>query len=491
MAGLRILEVASEAAPFVRTGGLGDVLGALPKSLAKLGHEVKVFLPRYSTLDSSHHQFVNTDWSVPITVAGKPIVCSAQVVRESRAKIEHYFVVNEFYFGRNGLYVDDKTRTDFPDNDERFICFNRAVLEMIKRLNWRPDVIHIHDWQAALIPAYLKTVYAADPFLSKIPTVLTIHNLGYQGIFPKTRFKNLGLPESLFYAMTGPFEFFEKVNFLKAGIMMADRLTTVSPRYAQEIQSTEEFGCGLEGVLALRTKDLTGILNGVDYTIWSPSRDKLIQYHYTTANLSGKRKEKVELIAYAKLPFREKAPLIGMVSRLTDQKGWDLIEEAGEKLFAMNIQMIVLGTGDLKYQTLMQELEKKYPDKVRAYLRFDDTLAHRIEAASDLFLMPSRWEPCGLNQLYSLKYGTVPVVREVGGLADTVRDYDPVTQKGTGFVFQEYTGEAMLDAITRGVDCFSHKRIWIRIVKAGMLQDFSWETSAREYGRLFEQLASR
>jgi starch synthase len=491
MAKLRILEVASEAAPFVRTGGLGDVLGALPKALARLGHEVKVFLPCYQHPDIDRQSLSATEWSVPVTVGAKQTVCTAQVAREPRSKTEHYFVVNDGYFGRNGLYVDDKTRKDFPDNDERFICFNRAVLELVKKIGWRPDVIHIHDWQAALIPAYLKTVYSSDPFFAGTPTVLTIHNLGYQGIFPKEKFKNLGLPESLFYAMTGPFEFFEKVNFLKAGIMMADRLTTVSPRYAEEIQLSDEFGCGLEGVLKERSKQLSGILNGVDYTIWSPSRDKALPYHYTTANLAGKRNDKVELMAQAKLPFRDRAPLIGMISRLTDQKGWDLIEEAAEELFALDVQMIVLGTGDLKYQTMMQDLEKKYPDKVKAYLRFDDALAHRIEAASDIFLMPSRWEPCGLNQLYSLKYGTVPVVRKVGGLADTVADWDAKTQRGTGFVFAEYTAEAMMEAITRAVEAYSHKRIWTKIMKAGMTQDFSWESSAKTYAGLFEQLTTR
>lgn len=491
MGRLRILEVASEAAPFVRTGGLGDVLGALPKAFARQGHEVKVFLPRYSVLELGAHQLAPTEWTAPLSIGNKQTVCSAQMLRDPRTKIEHYFVVNDYYFARPGLYVDDVTKKDYVDNDERFISFNRGVLELIKRMGWKPDIIHVHDWQGALIPVYLKTIYSHDSLLGGIPTVLTIHNLGYQGVFPGPKFKNLGLPESMFYAMSGQFEFFGKVNFLKAGLIMTDHLTTVSPRYAQEIQSGEEFGCGLEGVLKLRSAALTGILNGVDYTIWSPSRDKVVPYHYTTANLSGKRKNKVELVAEAKLPFREKAPLIGMISRLTDQKGWDLIAEAADELFDLNIQMILLGNGEPKYHAMMERIEKKYPDKVRAYLRFDDSLAHRIEAASDIFLMPSRWEPCGLNQMYSLKYGTVPVVREVGGLADTVRDYDPVTSRGTGFVFKEYTAEALLEAVTRAVECFAHKRVWTKIVKAGMLQDFSWENSAKEYLRLFERMTTR
>ncbi len=491
MGRLRILEVASEAAPYVRSGGLGDVLGALPKALARQGHEVRVFLPRYSAVQLGGQQPTPTEWTAPMTIGTRQTVCSAQVLREPRTKIEYYFLANDYYFRRPGLYVDDVTKKDFVDNDERFICFNRGVLELVRRMGWKPDIIHIHDWQAALIPAYVKTTYASDPLLGGIPTVLTIHNLGYQGIFPGTKFKNLGLPDSMFYAVTGAFEFFGKVNFLKAGLILADHLTTVSPKYAEEIQATEEFGCGLEGVLKLRSAELTGILNGVDYSIWSPSRDKAVPYHYTTANLSGKRKNKVELVAEAGLPFREKAPLVGMISRLTDQKGWDLVDEAAEELFDLNIQMIVLGNGEPKYHALMERIQKKYPDKVRAYLKFDDVLAHRIEAAADIFLMPSRWEPCGLNQMYSLKYGTVPVVREVGGLADTVRNYDPVTTRGTGFVFKEYTGEAMLEALARAVELFAHKRVWTKIVKAGMLQDFSWETSAKEYLRLFERLTSK
>ncbi|MFZ1684425.1 MAG: glycogen synthase GlgA [Candidatus Zixiibacteriota bacterium] len=490
MAKLRILEIASEAAPYVRSGGLGDVLGALPKALCKLGNEVKVFIPKYGAIDTSVFPMTPTEYVVPIISGGRQTSCSAMLIREPRSKMEFYFVENDYYFNRNGLYVDSVTGKDFPDNDERFICFNKAVLELVKRMGWRPDVIHVHDWQAALVPVYLKSQYAHDPILAGVPTVLTIHNLGYQGIFEPGKFMNLGLPDSLFYAMTGPFEFFGKVNFLKAGLMTANKLTTVSPRYAREIQSSDEFGCGLQGVLQQRTKDLDGILNGVDYTIWSPSRDRQLQYHYTTANLSGKKKNKVELLAQAGMPFRDKAPLIGVISRMTDQKGWDLIAEAAETLFARNVQMIVLGTGDAKYQTLMSDLETKYPDKVRTFVKFDDALAHKIEAASDIFLMPSRWEPCGLNQLYSLKYGTVPVVREVGGLADTVTDFDPVTGRGTGFVFKEYKAAAMLKALDRAIESFGKKRVWTKIVKAGMLKDFSWDNSARQYVSLFEKLTS-
>ncbi|HVP06611.1 MAG TPA: glycogen synthase GlgA [Candidatus Acidoferrum sp.] len=487
---LKIVMVASEAAPFARTGGLGDVLGSLPKALAKLGHEVKVFLPRYRTIGGPIEP-VPLGWTMPVSVAGKSVPMSLELLKGMRSKVEHYFVRNDFFFDRPEFYRDPETGKDYEDNDERFTFFSRAVLESIRKLGWQPDIIHVNDWQAALIPVYMKTLYADVPAISNARSVLTIHNLGYQGLFSGKRFEKLQLPRDLFYAMTGAFEFYGKVNFLKAGITYADKITTVSRRYAEEIQSGDEFGCGLEGVLEQRTKDLSGIVNGVDYTVWSPTRDKKIPYRYTINNLSGKRKNKVELLGFAHLPVRDRWPLIGMVTRLTAQKGLDLIEEAADELFKLNLQMIVLGTGDEKYHELLTEFEQKYPDRIKAFLKFDDTLAHRIEAAADMFLMPSRWEPCGLNQLYSLRYGTVPIVRAVGGLADTVIDFDESTGKGTGFSFDEYESDAMLKAITRSLAQFKSKRAWARIVKAGMNQDFSWDNSAAEYSSLFERLVAR
>ncbi|MBK7141243.1 MAG: glycogen synthase GlgA [bacterium] len=488
---MRILEVASEVAPFARTGGLGDVLGSLPKALSKQGHEVKVFMPKFGSIDSKQFSLRPLDRTLKVKAFGEEIPFSLEMHHDGRQKVDHYFVVQPQYFGRPSFYLDPATGKDYPDNDDRFNFFCRAVLGSLATLNWRPDIIHLHDWQTALIPALLKYPFANDSWVGQAKTVLTIHNLGYQGTFPASRFTRLELPEKLFYAMTGPFEFFGKVNFLKAGIILADKLTTVSKQYATEIQTTEEYGYGLEGVLTERTKDLSGILNGVDYTIWSPSRDRLLPYKYTLSNLTGKRENKVELLRFAKLPLRPSAPLIGMISRLADQKGWDLIEKAAEELFTLNIQMIVLGTGDKKYVDLLKKLEKQHPDKLRAFITFDDALAHRIEAASDIFLMPSRWEPCGLNQLYSLKYGTVPVVRKVGGLADTVVDWDPKKETGTGFLFEEYDADAMLTAIRRAVELFSRKRTWTKLVKSGMEQDFSWESSAQSYGRLFEALAAK
>ncbi len=491
MGDIKILIVSPEAGPFARTGGLGDVIAALPKALAAMGADVKLMLPHYRQIDGEQYRLDEMPSPGVLRIGGAPKPISVATYRESKSRVEVYFIGGGDYFDRSGLYVDKATGKDFVDNDERYAFFTRAALETVKKLNWRPDVIHIQDWQTALIPAWLKTAYATDPFFQGVKSVLTIHNLGYQGIFPMGQFAPLGLPEKYMYAVTGPFEFFGKVNFLKGGIVLADKITAVSPRYAQEITLSDEFGFGLEGVLRDRASDLTGILNGVDYAVWSPAKDKRIPYKFNLKNLSGKRRTKIDLLGRAKLPIRETAPLIGIISRLTDQKGWDLIAEAADGLFGLNLQMVVLGVGEKKYEALLEKLQRQYPDRLKVYLNFDDTLAHQIEAAADMFLMPSKYEPCGLNQLYSLRYGTVPIVHRVGGLADTVDDFDPATGAGTGFVFDQYTPEAMLEAIRRALALYKRKRVWSRLMKAGMTRDFSWENSARQYLELFRQTAGK
>jgi len=481
---MKICLVGPEMVPFAKTGGLGDVVGALPAALSKLGHEATVFLPHYRGIDFGVHrvQALDVHVSVPVGATEEPV--SLRMVRQKKNNVTIYLVGSRKYFDRDGYYLDPTTGKDHPDNDERFIFFNRAVIELLKFLQWKPDIVHVHDWQAALIPAYLKTTYAADPFFVGTKTALTIHNLAYQGSFAPEHFPLLNLPPELFAPAVGPFEFWGKVNFLKAGILFADKITTVSEQYAREIQ-TPEYGAGLDGVLAQRSADLHGIINGVDYGVWSPSRDKRIFYNYHPANLSGKRMNKVELMNFAGMPIRDDAPLIGVISRLVDQKGFDLIAEAAERIFALNLQFILLGTGEQKYHDLFESLQDRYPDKCRAFLKFDDALAHRIEASADVFLMPSKFEPCGLNQMYSLKYGTLPIVRRVGGLADTVVDYDSDTGKGTGFVFDDYSADAMLAAIERAVALYPHRRAWTKLMKAGMKQDFSWPKTARKYVDLF------
>lgn len=484
---MRICFVASEMAPFIKTGGLGDVVGALPKAVASLGHEVRVFIPNYDGLMSEIDHLKQVSCEVRVQVGEKNYPITLQMMNLGKTGVQVYLIGNEHFFSRKGVYLDPDTDKDYEDNDERFIFFARAVLAIMRELKFQPDIIHAHDWQTSLIPAYLKTTHADDSFFNSARSVLTIHNLAYQGKFKSKRFNLLGLDDKLFMPASGAFEFYNEVDFLKGGIVYADHITTVSQKYADEIQ-TSEFGCGLEGILAERKTNLTGILNGVDYTVWSPSCDKQTYARYHIDNLSGKRTNKVELLNKANLPIRDKTPLIGLISRLEDQKGWRLISDVADRLLSMDVQMVVLGTGQSKYHDLVDKLQEKYPDKFHGWLMFDDVLAHRIEAASDIFLMPSKFEPCGLNQMYSLKYGTVPIVRKVGGLADTVVDYDSDTTKGTGFVFEEHSPEAMLEAVERAVNLFKKKRAWIKIMKAGMRQDFSWSRSASKYVELYQQL---
>ena len=485
---MRILMAASEAGPYVRTGGLGDVIGALPAALASLGHEVKVVLPRYAGIDGSAHRFSLLIDSITLPDGAGSTHSSVERAGDSPAGAEYLFVGNDDYFGRSEPYIDPRTGCDYDDNDRRFAFLSGAVFEIARALDWRPDIIHAHDWQAALVPVYLRARHRSEDFFRRTRSVMTIHNLGYQGLFEGERFAELDLPDELSYAETGALELFGRVNFLKGGIALADKITTVSERYADEIQTGDEFGCGLEGVLAGRTDDLSGIVNGVDYSIWSPRTDQCIPYHYSLSNLSGKRMSKVELVRRAGLPFREQTPLVGMVTRLASQKGIDLVIAGAEKLFALDIQVVVLGTGEEEYHLRLRELEQQYPDKLRVYLEFNDALAHWIQAGSDIFLMPSRYEPCGLNQMYALKYGTVPVVRAVGGLADTVTDYDCDSDKRTGFVFTDYDPDAMIGALERATRVFRKRRDWIKLMKTGMRLDFSWQVSAARYASLFESL---
>ncbi len=485
---LKILMVASEGQPFARTGGLGDVMGALPGALAARGHEVKAIMPRYGVMDGPSFGLSTLIEALPVPDGTGVSQVTVERAGTEAGGPEFLFVGHHEYFGRKQLYVDPATGNDFLDNHQRFACFSRAALETVKELNWSPDIIHIHDWQAALVPVYLKTRYAGDDFLAGSSTVLTIHNLGYQGLFDIDLLADLDLPEKLAYAATGALEFYDQLNYLKGGIIMADKITTVSERYAEEIQSTEEFGCGLQGVLADRADDLSGIVNGVDYSIWSPRNDPKIPYRYWPKNMSGKRMSKVELLGEAGLPVRDATAVIGMITRLDAQKGLDLVVESADRLFEKNLQMIVLGTGDKKIQERLLDLQKQHPDQLRVFLEFSDALAHEIQAGADMTLMPSRYEPCGLNQLYALKYGTIPIVRAVGGLADTVIDYRG-SKTGTGFVFEEYTSEAMLEAIDRAVNLYARRQDWKRLMKTGMSCDFSWSASAAKYETLFQSLA--
>lgn len=486
---LRILYLSSEIAPFAKTGGLADVASALPKALHEMGHEIRLMMPKYGCINERKYTLreVIRLKNVPVKSGDGQVITGVKSAFLPDTKVQIYFLDYKPAFGRHQLYVDPKTKTDFIDNAERFAIFSRGVLETLKILHWEPNVIHCNDWQTSLIPILLKTEYANDPFFKKMTTLLTIHNLAYQGVFNSDVLAQIALSDQLL-TEGSDFEFYGKVNFLKAGILNADMLTTVSDKYAQEVQSDPEFGCGLEGVLSGRKDSFVGILNGVDYDLWNPETDELIPQNYSITNLDKKIENKKALLKKNNLEFKERTPVIGMISRLADQKGFDLIADALDDLMKLNIQMVILGTGDARYHEMFETLRVKFPQKLAVNLKYDNELAHLIEAGSDMFLMPSRYEPCGLNQMYSLKYGTVPIVRTTGGLADTIEEFDLENDRGNGFVFKEYSSQEMLKAIKRAVDLYVDQDVWQDLRKKGMRQNFSWQTSAEKYIKLYSKI---
>jgi starch synthase len=474
---MKILFVASEGLPFSKTGGLADVIEALPKSLVALGHEVSVLLPRYRKTKA-----VGISASSLTVPMGDSLRFPAIMEGGAIHGVYFYFVDDPEYFDREQLY--GVAGGDYPDNAERFAEFCGAAIEFCKHV-WMPDVIHCHDWQAALVPVLLRTRYAADSAVSELPVVFTIHNMGYHGAFPPAELKKIGLPEDLF-SIDG-MEFFGKVNFLKGGLLFSDFLTTVSPKYAEEIK-TVQYGQGLDGVVRNRADRLTGILNGADYSAWSPERDKVIASRYSAKDLSGKLACKKDLLETFGLPKEVLGkPVIGIVSRFASQKGFDLIEKIAPQLLAEDLVITALGAGDAKYEKLFRELARTFPSKFSVKIAYDNIVAHKIEAGADMFLMPSLYEPCGLNQIYSLKYGTVPIVRATGGLDDTIDQFDPATRRGTGFKFQAYDGSALLESIRQATSVFRNEpAAWRRIQLNGMAQDFSWQASAKEYVKLYD-----
>jgi starch synthase len=487
---LNILFVSSEVDPFAKTGGLADVSGALPQAIKDLGHEVRVIMPKYRSVDERkfhlHEVLRLKEIDIPIGQEVERASVKSCILTNTSAKIQVYFLANESLYDRSGLYVNPENHKDYPDNDKRFIFFCRGVLETLKRLGWKPHIIHCNDWQSALIPAYLKTVYRGDSFFLKVKTIFTIHNMAYQGSFPRSSFLKTHLPDELF-APEGV-EFYGNFNFLKAGLVYADVITTVSEKYAQEIQSSDEYGCGMSGILRKRSSDVYGILNGIDYSVWNPETDTLIPQKYDARNLDGKVTNKIELLRKFKLEYREGTPVIGCISRLAEQKGFDLIGQIADDLLKLDIQFILLGTGEKKYHDLFEAIQKRYPQKAGVYLGFSNELAHLIEAGSDMFLMPSRYEPCGLNQMYSLRYGTVPIVHATGGLDDTIEDFDPESGNGTGFKFFRYDARELLKTIERAVALYANKPAWRKLMKQGMQKDFSWESSAKKYIALYKNV---
>ncbi len=476
---MKILFVASEGLPYSKTGGLADVVEALPKALVELGHQVAVLLPRYrgnkitSTLVSSVTVSLGDQLRFPSIAEGVSV-----------AGVRYYFVEDPGYFERDQPYGD--ASGDYRDNAERFTEFSRVAIEFAKRV-LLPDVIHCHDWQTALVPVLLRTQHANDPAVRSLPVVLTIHNLAYQGIFPQAALRRAGLPASLF--SFDALEFYGSINVLKGGLLFADYLSTVSRRYAKEIQ-TPEYGVGLEGVVVQRADRLAGILNGVDYSIWSPELDTFIAQNYSAHNLEGKKACKKDLLKIFRLPADKpedlERPMVGIVSRFADQKGFDLIAQVAGEMMNERVSLVVLGTGQAVYENFFKLLAERFPASAGVKIGYDNALAHKIEAGADLFLMPSRYEPCGLNQIYSLRYGTVPVVRATGGLEDTVENFDPKTHQGTGFKFDPYDGSALLGALRAALAIYRDKKSWLNLQKNGMAKDFSWKTSAASYVTLYE-----
>jgi starch synthase len=474
---MHIAFAASECVPFSKTGGLADVVGALPRALAALGHKVTVYTPLYRSIRLENPQVAVRSITVPFDDQYR--FCSI-VNGGMHDGVQHYFVDYPAYFDRDALY--GTPIGDYHDNAERFALFSRAVIEATKILGV-PEIFHCHDWQSALIPVLLRTLYAEDPAFDHVNSVFTIHNMGYQGLFPPEILPLLMLPWDLFTLTK--MEFYGKVNFLKGAIVYADYVTTVSRRYSLEIQ-TAEYGFGLEGVLRARSGTVAGILNGVDYAQWSPEVDQFIAAHFSVKDLSNKAKDKTALLRDFGLADSA-LPVIGVVSRFASQKGFDLIQQVADRLAREEAIFVVLGSGDKAYEDLMRRLNKQYPTRFAVRVAYDNVLAHKIEAGSDMFLMPSRYEPCGLNQIYSLRYGTVPIVRATGGLDDTIENWDPLSKRGTGFKFSEYSGEAMLTTVRQALEAFKDKPAWQQLMRNGMARDFSWNAAAKEYVRVYEK----
>jgi len=465
---MNVLFCSSEVVPFAKTGGLADVAGTLPLELKSPSLKVKVAMPRYRCIDIKKYKLEKIGEKAFKTSLGK--------------NREVLFIENKKLFDRDGLYQEKGI--DYPDNLARFAYFCQETLKLIKKIKFKPDVIHCNDWQTALIPVYIKTKFADDHFYKNIKTVFTIHNLGYQGLFPKEEMPITGLDDKLF-SVDG-LEFYGKVNLLKGGLLFSDKITTVSPTYAKEIQA-KEFGCGLEGVLKTRQKDLLGILNGINYEEWDPQKNKHLVKNYGLEDIDGKYENKAELQKICSLEKARKKPVLGIVTRLADQKGLDILAEVIEKVVQMPVQFVLLGTGDQRYHVLFEKISKKYKN-TSIHLTFNAELAYKIYAGSDIFLMPSHYEPCGLGQLISLKFGTVPLVRKTGGLADTVVDYTISPSKGNGFVFSEYTAEALWETINRALTVYKNSSSWKKLIKRGMKSDFSWGKSAKEYVKLYKNI---
>ena len=488
----KILFATSEVVPFIKTGGLADVSSALTQKLQEMGHFVRIIVPKYGAIDERKfkiHEVVRLK-DIKINIGEKEVIFSlrSSFLIGPKTRVQIYFLDNPQYYGsRHSLYSDPITGEDYPDNDERFILLARAVFELITRLGWAPDIIHCNDWQTGLIPAYLKSSYSKDPIFKNIKTIFTIHNLSFQGIFPKTSFAKTALPKEL-ESEKGILHK-GKINFLKSGLLYSDMINTVSETYAKEICQLKEYGIGLEDILKKRKKDIYGIINGIDDTIWNPEVDNKITHKYSIKNIEYKKENKKALADNFNFTYKDDVPVIGMISRLYDNKGLDLLEKVFPELMKMNIHLVLLGTGEKKYHKFFTSMASKYHNKFSCYIGFDEELAHLIEAGADMFLMPSKYEPCGLNQMYSLMYGTVPIVRSTGGLADSVQPFNGKNGNGNGFVFEKYSAKEMIAQIKIAVKLYStNSEKWNAIMANGMRSNFTWMNSSKKYVDLYKKL---
>jgi starch synthase len=477
---MKILFVSSEVTPFAKTGGLADVAGSLPKILSNMGHDVRIIMPFYKMVETGGTSIRKGRKGVEFSMGG--VEQKGLLRQTSLGDIPVYLVENKGYFFRDFLY--GTSAGDYPDNHRRFAFFSRSVLQLLKRMDFRPDVIHCHDWQTALVPILLKYEHKEDPFFMKTAVVYTIHNLAYQGIFPKESLPEMGLDDD--YFTVDRLEYYGQVNLMKGAILTADVINTVSETYCSEIQ-TPEMGCGLNGLLRQRRHDLYGILNGIDYSMWNPATDREISKNYSSSGLSGKAANKKRLQKSLGLDQIGDIPLLSMITRLSTQKGFDLLEPLLPGFAEEKMQLVILGTGDEKYMKLLRGFRETGPRNISITLEFKSLLAHQIYAGSDMFLMPSHYEPCGLGQLIALRYGTVPVVRKTGGLADTVFDARDDYKEPNGFTFDDYTPEAFREAVSRALQGYRERKKWEKIMRNGMNADFSWESSAKKYEELYRK----
>ncbi len=476
---LKILLVSAEVYPFAKTGGLADVSGALPPALKKLDHDIRVIMPQYPCTAKAGRKIQPLKIDLKLSdFNGKGTLFSSELT----GGVPIYLIEHDGYFNRKHIYGEPGS--DYPDSVERFSFFSQAVLEAVKRLDFKPDIIHCNDWHTGLIPVYLKSLYRNDPWFSQTKTLFSIHNLGYQGNFPHSHLKVTGLDESLF--TEEGLEFYNQISFLKGGLIFSDTLSTVSPTYSQEIQ-TQDLGFGMQGILQKRSDSLHGIMNGVDETVWDPETDPLIPANYGPKSLSQKKQCREDLIKIFSLRPNKKSPILCMITRLSQQKGIDLIMEARTALDELDISLVILGTGSAEYESFFQQWSKDRPDNIATALKFDESLGHRILAGSDMFLMPSLYEPCGLTQMYALKYGTVPIVRAVGGLKDSIQEFSDKTGKGTGFKFKIPQTKFFLKSLQKALSCFQQTQTWKKLMLNGMDKDNSWEFAAKQYSSLYQK----